>query len=386
MRPVFTMDGESPLTTDSPNSGSSVNDQPTTAPSSVSLSIHRRLTEHRDRNHVSGASLDDRCWTLGPGHAGFNSQLTGLAEAVGLPVEDKITVLRSPWRFLPVSLIPKSNRVVSASEQLVESEPPRLVISCGRHAIAPALWLKRRFGNRTFAVHIQDPTIDPSHFDLVVAPDHDRIAGPNVYRSLGALHKVTSAKLDAAKRESSLIEPWNSNRTIVTVLIGGPNRYYDFGSLDQDRFIARLSRIANDDILLALIPSRRTPRDLITRCHEQFGRRHYVWDGEGSNPYFASLAMASCIVVTGDSVSMATEAAATSRPIFIEHLTESRRAVRFRRFHEQLQSRGIARPFDGELSTWKYTPPNDTAAVAQLIREKTGIRTSPLLNDSMPRN
>ena len=39
-----------------------------------------------------------------------------------------------------------------------------------------------------------------------------------------------------------------------------------------------------------------------------------VWDGQGDNPYFGMLALADLIVVTQDSVSMISEAAATTAP------------------------------------------------------------------------
>src|SRR5699024_11471290 len=50
------------------------------------------------------------------------------------------------------------------------SAPPALAIGCGRQA-ALATRLVRDTGAR--AVQILDPRLDPSHWDLVIAPEHD---------------------------------------------------------------------------------------------------------------------------------------------------------------------------------------------------------------------
>jgi mitochondrial fission protein ELM1 len=125
-----------------------------------------------------------------------------------------------------------------------------------------------------------------------------------------------------------------------------------------------------NDVLLAITTSRRTPPKVATRLKKRFGQNHFVWTGDGENPYFASLAMASHIIVTGDSVSMITEASATGKPVLVEHLTERRPAQRFRRFHRMFADAGITREFEGELTDWTYEPPRDTEKVAAIIRER----------------
>lgn len=73
-----------------------------------------------------------------------------------------------------------------------------------------------------------------------------------------------------------------------------------------------------DRVGLAVTPSRRTAPEAaaaLSRRLAPFGA--FVWDGGGANPYFGLLALADAIVVTCDSVSMMSEAAATTAPIFI---------------------------------------------------------------------
>ena len=46
----------------------------------------------------------DACWVVTDGKPGMVSQALGLAEAVGLPIEEKCIVVRAPWRWLPPQL------------------------------------------------------------------------------------------------------------------------------------------------------------------------------------------------------------------------------------------------------------------------------------------
>jgi mitochondrial fission protein ELM1 len=87
-----------------------------------------------------------------------------------------------------------------------------------------------------------------------------------------------------------------------------------------------------------------------------------VWDGEGENPYFAFLAAADFILVTEDSANMATEAAATGKPVFIVKLEGT--SLKFRLFHEALEQQGAARPFGGAFHGWTYEPLAETDRLA----------------------
>ena len=336
-----------------------------------------QVRERTDRSRLSAAvaPITTGCWCISKGMAGMLSQTSGLAKAVGVEYESKSAALRFPWNCLPLEIVPQSNRVLKNPSDLTATPRPRLVISCGRQGIIPSLFLKRELQDRVFTVHIQDPKINPRQFDLLIVPDHDLMRGPNVYRTTGALHYVTPDVLEAARQSPQGQESSASEKPLVPVLLGGRNGYYAFSAKDVSRLITGLRKLtARNDVRLVILKSRRTPEAAWRRLQNEFGNKHYVWNGEGTNPYFAALATARWIVVTGDSVSMASEAVATGRPVFIASLTERRPAKRFRCFHEQFQRKGFTRPFDGQLADWSYTPPNDTFQVARLIRERMGLR------------
>ena len=91
-----------------------------------------------------------------------------------------------------------------------------------------------------------------------------------------------------------------------------------------------------------------------------------IWDGNGDNPYFAYLALADALLVTADSVSMISEAAATGKPVHILDLDGGN--AKFSRFHAAMRAAGITRPFSGPIESWTYPIQDDTARAGAALR------------------
>jgi hypothetical protein len=72
-------------------------------------------------------------------------------------------------------------------------------------------------------------------------------------------------------------------------------------------------------------------------------------------------------MVTADSVSMVSEAAATGNPVHILDLDGGN--AKFARFHAAMQAAGITRPFSGRIESWRYPIPDDTARAGEALRE-----------------
>ncbi|SFJ66649.1 mitochondrial fission ELM1 family protein [Planctomicrobium piriforme] len=314
-----------------------------------------------------------QAWGITEGAAGMVSQVRGLAQAVGLPHEIKNLTLRMPWKKLWPGFIPVSHRIFAQPEQIRCTPAPRLVISCGRQAVMASLWLKARLGDKVFTVHIQDPKIRTTRFDMVVAPEHDGLTGPNVFCSRGALHHVHRGVLQAAAASPAAAQLKSLNAPFVTVLLGGPNNCYRFTPTELAPLVESLKQaVSRQNVRLAVLPSRRTPPDVVQLFQQAFGAPHFVWDRSTENPYMAALALCSHLVVTGDSVSMVSEGAATEKPLYVFHLPEKRRSRRFRRFHDRFAADGISRPFIGQFDDWTYSSPNPTQQIADLIRSRLG--------------
>ncbi|MFN2349323.1 MAG: mitochondrial fission ELM1 family protein [Thioalkalivibrio sp.] len=311
---------------------------------------------------------DARCWTLTTGEAGMTSQAIGLAEAVGLTFEHKTIGLRAPWRWLPGHLCPGVLHGLTPGSDPIEPPWPELLISCGRRSAAVSIAIRRLSGGRTLTVHIQDPQIPARYFDLVVPPRHDGLEGDNVIATRGALHRVTPEKLaEAAQAQSQRFA--HLPRPLVAVLVGGSNRTCRLTPQVSTSIGKQLAALAsNHGASIALTPSRRTGADNVEALREALqGVPHFIWDGQGENPYFALLGLADHIVVTGDSVSMLSEAASTGKPVFVADLEGY--SKRLLVFHHELRREGVTRPFPGPLERWDYEPVNDTARVAECVRE-----------------
>ncbi len=322
--------------------------------------------------HGNRRAQDLVCWVVSDGKAGMESQCLGLAETLGaVPIIKRIQV-RKPWRWLPPSFMPAPLSALGNGGDRLTPPWPDLLIASGRLAVAPAIAVRRASGGGTFCVQLQDPTVSTDKFDLVATPRHDRLAGANVISTLGAMHRLTPARLAAeAKRAAPVLA--GLPRPLVSVLLGGDNRAYRFTRAASKSLGQGLARLAREHGAgLAVTPSRRTGAHVVEAIRQALaGLPAVIWDGRGDNPYFAFLAHADALVVTGDSVNMVSEAAATGKPVFVVELEGGSR--KFSRFHESMRAAGITRPFAGALAHWSYQPPDDTARVADVIRERMGL-------------
>lgn len=312
------------------------------------------------------------CWTLTTGEAGMVGQAQGLAEALGLPYENKIVALRRPWRWMRGDFAPGLLHGLSASSDSLVPPWPEIVISCGRRGAMVAVALKRISNGAITTINIQDPQISPVHFDWVIPPRHDGVVGANVISTRGALHRLTRQKLVAARE--ALGGVWDGfPRPLIGVLIGGATQK---GGLDKKRLnqlIANLRQAAADSGgSIIATPSRRTDATSLKRLKTGLADiPGFIWEGSGDNPFLPLLACADYLVVSADSVSMVSEAAFSGRPVYTVALSPLSR--RIKAFHNGLEAEGVTRPFTGSLAEWTYQPLDDTAAVAAVLRSQLGL-------------
>ncbi|MEM9741070.1 MAG: mitochondrial fission ELM1 family protein [Pseudomonadota bacterium] len=291
----------------------------------------------------------------------------GLAEAVGLPITNKHVSSRRPWRWLPPALWPTSVLGVGPEGDALEPPWPSLLISAGERAVGPALAIRRRSAGETFCVHIQHPRVNPKRFDLVTASAHDQLTGPNVRTTLGALHRVTHAAIEAGAAQL-----WDAvahlPRPRIGVLVGGANRSYRFDPETAARFATRLVDAATETGGSLLISaSRRTGAASEALLRTRLAAvPSTFWDGTGNNPYLGYLGLADAFVVTSDSVNMTTEACLTGKPVHVFKLPGKRR-TKFETFHEQLVAEGYTRPFEGRIESWHYEGLDERTALAHEI-------------------
>ena len=330
-------------------------------------SFHGRITV----NQNTRTSIET-CWIVTDGKVGMVNQCRGLAEILEVEPVSKVIDQRAPWRWLPPVITPSVLDVVTSDSSPLVPPWPDLLIASGRKSVAPARAIRRASGGTTFCVQIQNPGAAPAAFDLVVTPQHDGLSGPNVMATTGSLHGLTPRVLDAARaRFADMMAPLP--RPLLAVLLGGDNAVYNMTEDYGRQLAAQLRGLVDDHGWgLAITPSRRTPdhaRRAITSALQ--GTSALIWDETGDNPYLGFLAHAAAVLVTCDSVNMVCEATATEKPVHVAHLEGG--SEKFRRFHANMETRGITRPFAGTIETWDYVPLDDTALVAAEIRRRIAI-------------
>jgi mitochondrial fission protein ELM1 len=309
-------------------------------------------------------------WILTDGKAGDELQCLGVAEALNLKPEIRRIAPRHPYDWLaPCGPVDPSEKPDQPDSPL-RGPFPDLVIGSGRRAIPALRFLKELKGDQIFTVCLKDPRTGPTAADLIWVPEHDRLTGPNVIRTLTSPHRLRLMDLQAAR-----IEPPRALLSLphprVGVLVGGNSRNHLFTDADIQSFVEKLESITRQGAALIVTMSRRTPKalaDAVQGCVAASGG--YVWDGSGANPYRAILALSDQFVVTADSVNMISEACITGRPILV--FEPSRRlfgnAAKINRFISGLIAYGAVQNFQGTLESYAYKPLDSTPVIADAIK------------------
>lgn len=321
------------------------------------------------RVYISVMSLNSQttCWVVTDGKSGMENQCLGLAEALGIAPTVKRVKLRSPWRSLAPFLRLGLGFAFSLEGDPIAPPWPDILIATGRLSVPAALYIKRK-NPKTFAIQLQNPGVDLKCFDLVVAPEHDQLQGPNVISTRGGLHRVTKETLVRdAEKFAPVVE--HLRRPYVTVLLGGSNSAYQMTAGAIKKFAAQIAEatVTTGGSLL-VTPSRRTCKANMEVFKKALGSAPaYIWDEQGDNPYYGMLALADYIIVTCDSVNMVSEACTTGKPVYVIDMRGG--SDKFKRFHSGLRAEGRTRQFQGRLERWQYEPLDEVGKVAVRIKE-----------------
>lgn len=313
------------------------------------------------------------CWVLSDGRRGIENQALGLAEALARLIPLQIN-LRHVGKdgLIQAAMLYLQLVFKSTPANFGFTEPfPDIAIGCGRQAILPLRALKKQCGSNVFTIYVQDPHMSPRYFDLVIAPEHDGIKGPNVIQMTGSPNRIVQEQISS--------DTLTFSHTLATVpaprivmLIGGDSQTH---TLDEDVHEAHMRAahaVLDQKLSLLISTSRRTPEFVIKAYRELEKTRECVWfyDGKGRNPYFAFLGSATAILVTEDSTNMLTEACATGKPVFTLPMQGS--PGKFVTLYDRLREHCNVVPFTGVFDAPDYSPLKETDRVAKTVAEKLG--------------
>lgn len=297
---------------------------------------------------------------LSDGRAGHEAQTLGVAEA--LAATPDLRRLASSGLFgLMAPFGPPDPRDAAA----LSTPYPDIALAAGRRTVPALRWLKRVSGGRVFTVYLNRPATGTSTADLIVAPRHDGFTGANVFNPVTPANRLTPEIL-AATRAAPDPRVADLPGRRVALLIGGDSKHFRFTDSDAANLSATVRGIFDQGASVMATVSRRTPASLraalATALDEGPG---FLWNGSGPNPYFSMLAVADAILVTADSVNMASEAATTGAPVHVYWPRGGH--PRLAAFHAGLAETGASRTWRGALESWSYPPVNATPAIAAAI-------------------
>jgi mitochondrial fission protein ELM1 len=249
-------------------------------------------------------------WVLLGPHRGDNNQVLALADALGLPSR---TIEMRYKRFAHLPAVCRSV-TISHLEPDVRREIappwPSLVLGIGQRSAPVARYIQRESGGLTKIVRLGDPMVSHRLFDLVITTTQYAVReAENVIRLPITITNPTVIPNDD---EEQWLERFARPRRLL--VIGGKTSLWRFGSNVVTEAAARLKRRAEiEGGSVIAVTSPRTSPALVGVARAALGDEALV---TGPFPRYGALLDATDeIHVTGDSVSMLSDAVASGKPV-----------------------------------------------------------------------
>lgn len=320
-----------------------------------------------------------RVWLMHGARVGDNAQVSALGDALGWPAEVKKVAYNERYIEGFAALGAGLESVDRANSDPLEPPWPDLVIAIGRRSVPVVQWIRQQSGGRARLVHLGRPRTDLGLFDLVITtPQYGLPARDNVLHLSAPLARLDPKRLAEAAvrwtpRLAHLPRPWTA------LIVGGDSFPYYLDAATAANIARQVNaeaRAAGGAVLLTTSP-RTAPEaaDSMIAAIDAPGFMHRFVPG-ADNPYLAFLALADRLVVTGESVSMLTEAVLTGKPVEMAILpahpprkkqSPKNKALqwlglrRIRRRHESRPLDRIDRMYEWLVERGEARPPRDIA-------------------------
>lgn len=270
----------------------------------------------------------------------------------------------------------------------IKQDLPDIVVCAGRRLSSVALNIKKRSNGKTLIINIMNPNLPFKYFDILILPKHDNtskfLLKDNIIETNGSLSIVNKEKL---KTESN---KWSAffkeyKKPLIALIIGGDTKDYKFKPKEFGIMVSNLSNIVNKlSGSLLITTSRRTSDECIKEIKQKLNCDYYFYDwkwendpnnmqkSELGNPYSALLGLSNFLVVTGDSMSMVSEACSTGKPTYV-YMPKDSLGKKHLRFLQALMKDNYIKEFDKNtvnLEKYDYEPLDELNRVIKIIEKK----------------
>jgi mitochondrial fission protein ELM1 len=282
-----------------------------------------------------------RIITISEGAAGMRSQIEGLANLIGIPYNNFNINIKPFFKNLPVQLIPARDFAYTNLKEIKIKEKT-ILISCGKKSVKASIFLKKKYKNLLFNIHIQDPKTQHNLFDLIICPEHDNLNKSNSISTLLALHNINFNKLP--KLEDT-----------INFIIGGSNKYFGFNEKTQKKILDEITYLSKS-YKINVIPSRRTPSGLLKKL-EVIKSDSIILFSNLFNPkgYGDLLSEAKLHIVTWDSISMISEAIFSESSTFVYPFENRSCPARYQNFYNSIIVKNLAKFYSRDLKTFNVS-------------------------------
>jgi len=208
-----------------------------------------------------------------------------------------------------------------------------------KKSVKASIYLKRKFKELVFNIHIQDPKSNHNLFDLIISPEHDQLNKPNNISTLLALHNIN---FDFNKKKMN----------VINFIIGGSNKYFKFNEDTQKKIINDLEFLSKNS-LINVIPSRRTPFQFIKKLAMIKNHNLKLFtDLFDPISYGSLLSVSNLQIVTWDSISMISEAISSETGTFLYEFEEESCPKRYQLFHHMVKQKGFLKNFSRDMKPY----------------------------------
>lgn len=380
-------------------------------------------------NNVTQANIPT-VWVLTDDRPGNTTQSIGLARALGWPYQVKelqFTPIVHKVKFFWNSFTATAKWVDPTRSSPLTPPWPDVVIAAGRRPAQVSRWIHKQSDGHTRLIQMgRKGGHVASLFDIVITSSYSRLPShPHRIEIAAPLTQATPERLaEAQARWQHLFA--TAPHPQVMLIVGGATKRHQWTA----NIARQLGKDVHDFALTAggsvfAITSRRTGAEAAAALAKGLGTTtavHQWQPGQKENPYWAYLACADVLVITGESESMLAEAAALGKPVYIYPLPPSYPPLRLKKrikarmkawavthagfqktsqhtwmqrllsslatfsissgylrprrdlnaLHQALIRRGIARFFGGPLEIWASPPLREIDEVAARIKKQLG--------------
>ncbi|TDR19595.1 mitochondrial fission protein ELM1 [Marinicella litoralis] len=255
-----------------------------------------------------------------------------LAHALSSNLQKFQFSLKQPWVTFAPRRMPQFKLALNwHGTQPSLPDKPKLLITTGRKAAAVGKHILdqlKQHNHNCLHLQILNPKDNFKKYDLLLAPQHDNIKGPNVITFHGSIHPYNHQWFQADCPELG---------SYMAIIIGNPKPAYFASQFFEEISLIR-SKFPNNPLYFCGSPRLDERSKTLIFSAAKTTDRLWLDPAHGNNPYQSLLKNAKKLFITADSINMINESCQSAAPVSIlaNQFTAS---PKHQRFIQSIQTR-----------------------------------------------